>query len=241
MSSESNQTKDNSVLIIEDEPDTCELISYNLRREGFCVTSVGRGDEGLNVARKQHPAVIILDLMLPGMDGLSVCQQVKADPLTKDIRIIIVSAKEEESDVVIGLGHGADDYITKPFAPRELTARVKAVLRRGHVNLNISKRRIVIDELRIDPFRHEVRISGKYVNLTSTEFKILLQLTSQRGLAFTRQQLLDRIVGDGVVIVDRNVDVHIQSVRKKLGIYGKMIQTVRGIGYRFTDETQSNE
>ncbi|HAK50431.1 MAG TPA: DNA-binding response regulator [Gammaproteobacteria bacterium] len=232
---------ENKVVIIEDEPDICEVISYNLRREGFSVTSVGRGDEGLNVVRKQQPALIILDLMLPGMDGLSVCQQVKADPLTKDTRIIIISAKEEESDVVIGLGLGADDYITKPFGPRELTARVKAVLRRSHVNMDISKRRIVIDELRIDPFRHEVRISGEYVKFTSTEFKLLLQLASQRGQAFTRQQLLDRIVGDGVVIVDRNVDVHIQSVRKKLGVYGKMIQTIRGIGYRFTDESQSIE
>jgi len=224
------------IVIIEDEPDIVEVISYNLKREGYQVSASNRGDEGLNLVRNQSPALVLLDLMLPGTDGLSICQQLKADPITRDIPIIIVSAKGEESDVVIGLGLGADDYIAKPFSPRELLARVKAVLRRGPVRDDQQKERIKIKELMIDATRHEVNIAGEQVKLTSTEFKLLFQLASQPGRAFSREQLLNRVVGEGVIVVDRNIDVHIRSVRKKLGAYSQMIQTIRGVGYRFLDE-----
>ena len=224
------------VLIIEDEPDLVEVVSYNLKREGFQVISAGRGDDGLNMIRNLSPSLVILDLMLPGIDGLSICQHIKSDPLTRDIPIIIVSAKGEESDVVIGLGLGADDYLAKPFGPRELLARVKAVLRRGSIREDKQKERISIRELVIDSTRHEVRISGELISLTATEFKILYQLASQPGRAFTREQLLNRVVGEGVIVVDRNIDVHIRAIRKKLGDYAQMIQTIRGIGYRFVDE-----
>ena len=223
------------IVVIEDEPDIAEVINYNLKREGFNVSLADRGDSGINLVRNEAPGLIILDLMLPGMDGLSVCQQLKTDPLTRDIPIIIVSAKEEESDVVIGLGLGADDYVAKPFSPRELVARVKAVLRRAPVREEQAKDRIIIGDLLIDSVRHEVRVDGELLQLTATEFKILYQLASQPGRAFTREQLLNRVVGEGVVVVDRNIDVHIRSVRKKLGKCQDMIQTIRGVGYRFFD------
>lgn len=225
------------IVIIEDEPDIIEVMSYNLKREGFLVSSSRRGDEGISLVRKQSPALVLLDLMLPGTDGLSVCQQLKADPMTREIPIIMVSAKGEESDVVIGLGLGADDYIAKPFSPRELLARVKAVLRRSMLQQDQQKEqqksRLQIDELTIDALRHEVAISGELIKLTATEFKLLYQLAAQPGRAFSREQLLNRVVGGGVVVVDRNIDVHVRSVRKKLGDYSRMIETIRGVGYRF--------
>jgi two-component system alkaline phosphatase synthesis response regulator PhoP len=224
------------VVIIEDEPDIVEVMSYNLKREGYQVSASSRGDEGLTLVRNLSPALVLLDLMLPGIDGLSICQQLKADPITRDIPIIIVSAKGEESDVVIGLGLGADDYIAKPFSPRELLARVRAVLRRGPVRDDQQKERIQIKDLMIDVTRHEVSIAGEQVKLTSTEFKLLFQLASQVGRAFSREQLLNRVVGEGVIVVDRNIDVHIRSIRKKLGDYSQMIHTIRGVGYRFLDE-----
>tara|TARA_R110002072_G_scaffold3830_8_gene27431 strand:+ start:22795 stop:23484 length:690 start_codon:yes stop_codon:yes gene_type:complete len=224
------------IVVIEDEPDIVEVMCYNLQREGYQVSSTTRGDEGLELVRNQSPALVLLDLMLPGMDGLTVCQQIKSDPLTRATPIIIVSAKGEESDVVIGLGLGADDYIAKPFSPREMLARVKAVLRRGPLQDEQKKDRIVAKDLVIDPSRHEVRASGELVRLTATEFKLLHQLASQPGRAYSREQLLNRVVGEGVVVVDRNIDVHIRSVRKKLGNLGEMIQTIRGVGYRFVDD-----
>ena len=224
------------IILIEDEPDIVEVISYNLSREGFRVVAEFRGDEGINQVRKQSPDLVILDLMLPGIDGLSVCQQIKSDPLTQDIPIIIVSAKGEESDVVIGLGMGADDYLAKPFSPRELVARVKAVLRRGDIRRIEQDERILIEQLLIDVVRHEVRIADVPVSLTATEFKILHHIASQPGRAFTRDQLLNRVTGKGVVVVDRNIDVHIRSIRKKLKGYSAKIQTIRGVGYRFNGD-----
>jgi len=223
------------IIVIEDEPDIQEIITYNLKREGYQVAAVRDGREGLALVRNQAPALVILDLMLPGMDGLSVCQQLRADPLTRDVPIIMVSAKGEESDVVIGLGLGADDYVPKPFSPRELLARVKAVLRRTSAREAPAAERIVIKDLSIDVMRHEVKVAGELLKLTATEFKILHQLASQPGRAFSREQLLNRVLGEGVVVVDRNIDVHIRAVRKKLGQCADMIQTIRGVGYRFLE------
>ena len=223
------------IVVIEDEPDIVEVISYNLKREGYNVLAVDRGDESINLIRNQSPSLIILDLMLPGMDGLSVCRQLKSDPIVNDIPVIIISAKGEESDIVVGLELGADDYLTKPFSPRELLARVKAVLRRGQVKESQSKERIVLQNLTIDVARHEVRVDDEMVSLTATEFKILHQLAAHPGRAFTREQLLNRVLGMGVVVVDRNIDVHIRSVRKKLGDAAQLIQTIRSVGYRILD------
>ena len=225
----------NKIVVIEDEPDIVEVLSYNLKREGYNVSSTLRGDEGLNLVRNQSPNLVILDLMLPGMDGLSICQQLKSDSLVRDIPIIIISAKGEESDVVIGLEMGADDYLAKPFSPRELIARVKAVLRRGPTQEDKARERILLGKLVIDVARHEVNVDDELISLTATEFKILHQLASQSGRAFTREQLLNRVVGLGVVVVDRNIDVHIRALRKKLGDASDMIQTIRGVGYRLVD------
>ncbi len=224
------------IVIVEDEKDIVEVMAYNLSREGFGVVAVSRGDEGINVIRREHPDLVILDLMLPGIDGLTVCRQLKTDPATANIPIIIVSAKGEDTDVVIGLGLGADDYVTKPFGIRELLARVRAILRRledsGEVQNGTG--RIEENGLLIDVGRHEVKVSGQSVSLTTTEFRILHQLASHPGKAFTRSDLILRALGGRVVVTDRNVDVHIRALRKKLGTAADMIETIRGVGYRFS-------
>ena len=225
------------IIVVEDEPDIREIMLYNLRREGYEAEGFESGSEGLEAIRAKQPNLVILDLMLPGMDGLTVCQQVRAEAAIKATPIIIVSAKEEESDVVIGLGLGADDYVPKPFSPRELLARVKAVLRRSQqTDQGDQHERVVIGDLIIDLEKHTVTIDGQLVKLTATEFKLLYQLASHPGRAYTREQLLNRVVGDGVVVVDRNIDVHIRAVRKKIGNYADHIQTVRGVGYRFAEQ-----
>ena len=227
--------KKKKIIVVEDEPDLVDVVTYNLEREGYSVLASQRGDEGLNLIRSEAPDLVLLDLMLPGMDGLSICRQMKSDSSTKEIPIIIASAKGEESDVVIGLEMGADDYLAKPFSPRELLARIKAVLRRGAPTADVRDDRIVIRDLTIDSRKHEVKINNVVVSLTSTEFKLLHHLASSRGRAFSREQLLNRVVGMGVVVVDRNIDVHIRALRKKLGNHNDMIQTIRGVGYRFVE------
>ncbi len=227
--------KQKKIVVVEDEPDLVDVVTYNLEREGYSVLASQRGDEGLNLIRSQAPDLVLLDLMLPGMDGLSICRQMKSDSSMKEIPIIIASAKGEESDVVIGLEMGADDYLAKPFSPRELLARIRAVLRRGAPKVNVSVDRIVIRDLTIDPEKHEVKVNEEVISLTSTEFKLLHHLASSRGRAFSREQLLNRAVGMGVVVVDRNIDVHIRALRKKLGDHSNMIQTIRGVGYRFVE------
>ena len=227
--------KKKKIIVVEDEPDLVDVVTYNLQREGYLVLAAQRGDEGLNLIRSERPDLVLLDLMLPGMDGLSVCRQMKSDGSLSEIPIIIASAKGEESDVVIGLEMGADDYLAKPFSPRELLARIKAVLRRGAPR-DVSKDRVVIRDLVIDSGKHEVRIEDEIISLTSTEFKLLHHLAASRGRAFSREQLLNKVVGMGVVVVDRNIDVHIRAVRKKLGNHSNMIQTIRGVGYRFVED-----
>ena len=223
------------IIVVEDEPDLVDVVTYNLQREGYSVLTAQRGDEGLNLIRSERPDLVLLDLMLPGMDGLSICRQMKSDNSLRDIPIIIASAKGEESDVVIGLEMGADDYLAKPFSPRELLARIKAVLRRGAPR-DVIRDRLVIRDLVIDSGKHEVRIEDEIISLTSTEFKLLHHLASSKGRAFSREQLLNKVVGMGVIVVDRNIDVHIRAVRKKLGNHSNMIQTIRGVGYRFVED-----
>jgi len=224
------------IVIIEDEPDILEVLSYNLKREGFEVLSATNGTEGLALVSKEIPDLILLDLMLPGMDGIEICSTIKNAPPTKNALIIMVTAKGEESDIVLGLGVGADDYITKPFSPKELVARVKAVLRRG-VLLDTSeqKEKVEVGALTIDTNKFEVAVSGKNIRLTATELRLLHYLASHPGRVFSREQLLSRAMGDDVVVVDRNIDVHIRGIRKKMDIEPSMIETIRGVGYRLRD------
>jgi len=224
------------IVVVEDETDIQDIIAYNLKREGYDVLTATRGDQGLSLIQAKNPDLIILDIMLPGIDGLTICQQLRAETKTKALPIIILSAKEEESDVVIGLGLGADDYIPKPFSPRELLARVKAVLRRSTARESQQQDQIRRGDLIIDIDRHQASLQGTPLKLTATEFKLLMVLASHPGRAFSREQLLNRVVGDAVVVVDRNIDVHIRSVRKKLGTQTGLIETVRGVGYRFADQ-----
>jgi two-component system alkaline phosphatase synthesis response regulator PhoP len=227
------------IIVIEDEADIREVIEYNLSREGYGVYTASDGESGLALAKSKAPDIVLLDLMLPGLDGIEVCRQLKTDPVTRSIPIIMVTAKGEESDVVLGLGIGADDYMIKPFSPKELSARVKAVLRRGPLKETRSNRdRIVCGEVLIDSDRHEVRIEGEPVVFTATEFRLLHFLASHPGRVFTRDRLLSRVLGEDVFVFDRNIDVHISSVRKKLGSHRAMLETVRGVGYRFRDEEE---
>ena len=223
------------IVVVEDEQAIQDVIAYNLRREGYEVLLAGHGNEGLALIQSKRPALVILDLMLPGIDGLSICQQLRADPKTRSIPLMILSAKEEESDIVIGLSLGADDYLAKPFSPREMLARVKALLRRANISRSVSDDYIQVGPLAIDFSRFEAKLSGQPLKLTATEFKLLAELAGHPGRALTREHLLNRAVGDAVVVVDRNIDVHIRSVRKKLGDQAAMIETVRGLGYRFVE------
>ena len=223
------------IVVVEDEQAIQDVIAYNLRREGYEVLLAGHGNEGLALIQSKRPALVILDLMLPGIDGLSICQQLRADPKTRSIPLMILSAKEEESDIVIGLSLGADDYLAKPFSPREMLARVKALLRRANTSRSVADDYIQVGPLAIDFSRFEAKLSGQPLKLTATEFKLLAELAGHPGRALTREHLLNRAVGDAVVVVDRNIDVHIRSVRKKLGDHAGMIETVRGLGYRFVE------
>ena len=223
------------IIVVEDEADILDVIEYNLTREGYKVLGFRDGEQGLEAIRGEEPQLVLLDLMLPGIDGIEICKKVKEDPVTRDVPVIMITAKTEESDVVLGLGVGADDYVSKPFSPKELVARVKAVLRRAPLKETVAKTdRITHEGFVIDNTRHEVTIDGEPVTMTATEFKMLHFLASHPGRVFSREQLLSKVVGSDTVVIDRNVDVHIRSIRKKLGEnHRSLIDTVRGVGYRF--------
>jgi two-component system phosphate regulon response regulator PhoB len=224
------------IAAIEDEPDILEIVGYNLEKEGYEFIGETDGEEGLSLVRRELPDLVLLDVMLPGIDGLEICRRLKYEAATREIPVIMVTAKSEESDVVLGLEVGADDYLTKPFGPRELVARVRAVLRRGKVPLDDDDQpRVVLDRLSIDPARHEVVCYGEPLDLTATEFRLLYFLASNPGRVFSRQRLVKEAIGEDVYILDRNIDVHVRAIRKKLGEGRDYILTVRGVGYRFAD------
>ena len=225
-----------SILIIEDDPDIVELLQYNLEREGHRVLSSKNGEEGLSRARARKPDLVLLDLMLPGMDGLEVCRRLKQHDSTREIPVIMITAKGEESDVVIGLELGADDYVTKPFSPREVVARVRAVLRRAHGDAPPARRqRLELGPVALDLERFETTVQGKVVPLTRAEFRLLWAMASRPGRVWRRDELAEKITAGESVILDRNVDVHVSSLRKKLGLSGDLIATVRGVGYKCRD------
>ena len=225
------------IVVIEDEVDILEVINYNLSKEGFDVCSALDGEEGLALIKKEVPDLVLLDLMLPGLDGIEICRTLKADHSTRSIPIIMVTAKGEESDIVLGLGMGADDYVVKPFRPRELMARIRSVLRRGNF-IEEGEAVVSIDELVIDINRHEVKLEGKIIVLTAMEFKLLHVLASNPGRVFTRENLLNHVSSDDTFIIDRNIDVHIRSIRKKLDKHRELIETIHRVGYRFHDKDQ---
>jgi two-component system, OmpR family, alkaline phosphatase synthesis response regulator PhoP len=227
-----------TVLIVEDEQEIRELVAYHLEKEGMTVLQAGNGEQGLEMARQQVPDLIILDLMLPGMDGHQVCTRLKVDEKLRQVPILMLTAKSEESDIVIGLGLGADDYVTKPFSPRILGARVKALLRRPAGTDSEEADAlppITQGELVITPARHEVLVAGEELKLTPVEFRLLYCLARRPGWVYTRERIIDFAQGEDVLITERTVDVHVVSLRKKLGERASMIETVRGVGYRFRE------
>jgi two-component system phosphate regulon response regulator PhoB len=223
------------VLVVDDEEDILELVRFHLAREGYQLTLAATGEEALKKAKHETFDLIVLDLMLPGLDGLEVAKALKADARTKGVPIVMLTAKGEDADVVSGLEIGADDYITKPFSPRVLTARVKAVLRRRSKAVLDDTRVITIHELEIHPGRRTVLAGGKPLELTYTEFQLLCVLTRRPGWVFTRSQIVDAVRGSDYPVTDRSVDVQVVGLRKKLGPYGHYIETVRGVGYRFKE------
>lgn len=223
------------ILVVDDEEDLLELIRYNLSKEGYQVQCVATGEVAIQVARTQLPDLILLDLLLPAVDGLGVCKILKGDRKTQHIPIMMVTAKTEEADVVSGLELGADDYITKPFSPRVLLARIRAVLRRK-LKLSLEDpTSIKVREISIHPGRHEVLLEGKPVDLTFTEFRLLQFLARKPGWAFSRTQIVDAVKGEDYPVTERSVDVQVAGLRKKLGDLGHYIETVRGVGYRFKE------
>lgn len=221
-----------TILVVEDEADILELLRYNLNREGYRVREAATGEAALDSIRKAAPDLVLLDLMLPRIDGLEVCRQVRADGYTR-LPVIMLTAKGEEADIVTGLELGADDYITKPFSPRVLLARVRAVLRRRSMAIPDGDESLRIHTLAIHPGRHEVLVEGEPVELTRTEFQVLLYLARRPGWVFTRYQIVDAVHGGEYAVTDRSVDVQIVGLRKKLRNAGRYIETVRGVGYRF--------
>jgi two-component system phosphate regulon response regulator PhoB len=223
------------ILVVDDEPDALELIKVNLASVGLTVVTAEDGDTALKKARAVLPDLIILDLMLPEVDGLEVCKILRRDEATRDIPIIMLTAKASEIDRVLGLELGADDYVTKPFSPRELVLRVKALLRRSQSGEEISEH-IRIGTLVVDVPRHAVRVQNKDVELTATEFKLLTMLAQRRGRVLSREQLLRDVWEYDTAIDSRTVDTHMRRLREKLGPAARYLDTVRGVGYRFVDE-----
>ncbi len=223
------------ILVVDDEEDILELVEYNLVKAGYTCTCVASGTEALESARSILPELILLDIMLPGRDGLEVCSLLKHDSKTRDIPIVMLTARGSESDIVRGLETGADDYVTKPFSPKVLVARVGAVLRRPPRETQDEPAPLRVHAIVIHPARHEVLVDGKPVELTHTEFKVLYYLAKRPGWVFTRSQVVNAVHGEGYPVTDRSVDVQIVGLRKKLGAYGDCIETVRGVGYRFKE------
>ena len=224
------------ILVVDDEEDILELVRFNLSKEGYRTICAETGEKAVGIARSKIPDLIVLDLMLPGMDGLEVTKFLKKDPETQHIPIVMLTAKGEESDVVTGLELGADDYVTKPFSPKILLARVKAVLRRKVEAPPDGAEVLRIHNLVIHSGRREVRVDGEPVDLTFTEFGVLSYLVQRPGWVFTRTQIVDAVRGSDYFVTDRSVDVQIVGLRKKLGSAGKYIETVRGVGYRFKEK-----
>ncbi|PYJ69214.1 MAG: DNA-binding response regulator [Verrucomicrobia bacterium] len=219
------------ILIIEDESDVADLLTLNLRKAGFRVSTASDGASGLQKGREDRPDFIVLDLMLPKMSGLEVCKILKSDTATAQIPILMLTAKAEEVDRIVGLEFGADDYVTKPFSPREIVLRIRAIFRRGEK----PEESLKAGPIAIDPSRHEVRVNGKQVHLTSLEFKLLQTLIQRRGRVQDRDRLLNEVWGYESVIDTRTVDTHVRRLREKLGKAGDAIETVRGFGYRLRE------
>lgn len=225
-----------TILVVEDEEDLRDIVIYNLERDGYKTVGVESGEEGLERAIALRPDLVILDLMLPGMNGMDVCRQLKQADDTKAIPIIMASAKGEEADIVSGLELGADDYVTKPFSPRILLARVRSVLRRSQESSKAEvSSSLEIDGMKIDSKKFQLSIDDAAIDLTKSEFGIMHFLASHRGWVFTRYQIVDAIRGEKYVVTERAIDVQIAGLRKKLGNYADLIETVRGVGYRFKE------
>lgn len=221
------------ILIVEDDRDIVEMVEYNLREEGYATVSALNGENGVRLAGSEQPDLIILDIMLPVIDGFEVCRTLKSDDKTSQIPIIILSAKSQETDKVVGLELGADDYVTKPFSPRELIARIRAILRRG-----VERQQSEVLEkgaMIIDGIKYKVMVGGEEILLTTTEFKLLEYMARRPGVVLSRYQILDAVSGDEAVVCDRTVDAHVKSLRRKLGTARDYIETVRGAGYRFKE------
>ncbi len=223
------------ILVVDDEKDILELIDYNLTKNGYRVKTASSGEEALELVKENDYDLIILDLMLPGVDGFDITKIIKADKQKAAIPIVMVTAKADEADKVAGLEIGADHYVTKPFSPRELLAIVKATLRRRPPKEEEEKPIIERGDLKIHVGRHEVTIKGVLIDLTHLEFRILLTLAKKPGWVMTRYQIVDSTRGEGVSVTDRSIDVHIVSLRKKLGEENEYIETVRGVGYKFKE------
>ncbi len=224
------------ILIVEDEPDIVELLVYNLDQAGFETEAVFNGADALEQVKIQQPDLVLLDLLLPEVDGLEVCRTLKRDPETTGIPIIMLTAKGEAIDRIVGLELGADDYITKPFSPREVLLRVRAVLRRApNLPRNSPANQIQIDNLKIDIDRHQVFSNGDVIDLTATEFKILSLFAHSPGRVFTRSILMDAVWGQEYYGIERTMDTHVSRLRRKLGQFGERIETVHGVGYRLKE------
>ena len=222
------------ITIVEDEPDISELVSINLEKNGFVTKCFDNGKGFFSYLEKRTPSLLILDLMLPDMDGIEICKKIRANPSSSALPIIMLTARSEETDKVLGLELGADDYVTKPFSPKELVARVKAVLRR-QLSEDSSKRITIGKDIILDPEKFEVVSAGKKINLTVTEFKILELLSSKKSWVFTRDKILDYLWGDDKAVIDRTVDVHIRHLREKLGEASSLIKNIRGVGYKLEE------
>jgi DNA-binding response OmpR family regulator len=226
------------ILVIDDEPYIHTLLRYNLARDGHEVTVAATGNDGLHELRRGRFDLILLDLMLPDRDGLEVCRVLRADPRTAATPVIMITAKDEESDVVVGLGLGADDYVTKPFRVKELLARVKVRLARDReLRQEGDRRRLQVRGLVVDPVSHRVTVDGVTAAVTVTEFRLLHLLASRAGAVFARDELLAQISGTDAPVTDRTIDVHVRNLRAKIQPYDALIETVRGVGYRFNDGT----
>jgi two-component system phosphate regulon response regulator PhoB len=226
---------DEHILVVDDEPDLVELIRYNLEQEGYRVSAAGSGEEALELVRSDIPDLVVLDLMMPGVDGFEVCSLLRRQERTRSVPIVMLTARDNENDVVRGLETGADDYVTKPFSPRVLNARVAAVLRRKISDGPKDGDTFSVHGISIHPGKHEARVGEEALSLTPAEFKVLHHLARRPGWVFTRQQIVEAVHGPDYVVTDRSVDVLMVGLRKKLGDRGDCVETVRGVGYRFKE------